>query len=75
MVNISGDLTIKGITHPIEFPASVSIADGKIKASAEITIDRAKYNVRHRSGSFFEGLGDKLIYDDFMLNVTLSATK
>jgi len=75
MVNISGDLTIKGIAHPIKFPASVSIADGKIKASAEITIDRAKYNVRHRSGSFFEGLGDKLIYDDFMLNVTLSATK
>jgi polyisoprenoid-binding protein YceI len=72
-VNIRGDLTIKGITHPIEFPASLTMGEGTLEAKANITIDRAKYNVRYGSGSFFKGLGDKLIYDDFNLTINLIA--
>jgi polyisoprenoid-binding protein YceI len=70
-VHITGDLTIKGITHPVEFPAHIKMDGDKMMATAEITIDRAKYNVRYGSGSFFKGLGDKLIYDDFTLTVNL----
>ncbi|MGD9900362.1 MAG: YceI family protein [Calditrichaceae bacterium] len=72
---IKGDLTIKGITHSIEFPASVHLKDGKLIANADVTVNRAKYNVRYGSGSFFEGLGDKLIYDDFILKLNLVASK
>jgi polyisoprenoid-binding protein YceI len=72
-VNIRGDLTIKGTTHPIEFPATLTMSDGTMEAKANITIDRAKYNVRYGSGSFFKGLGDKLIYDDFNLTIHLVA--
>jgi len=65
--NISSNVTIKGITNPVEFKATVK--DGK--AMADITVDRTKYDVKYGSGSFFDGLGDKMIYDDFELSVTL----
>jgi len=60
-------LTIKGITHPISFTAKRNSGT----YHAEIIVDRSKYDVRYGSGSFFEGLGDKMIYDDFTLNVSL----
>lgn len=72
---IIGDLTIKGITHSIEFPANVKSEQGNVSASAKIEVDRSKYDVRFRSGSFFEGLGDKLIYDNFIMNVVLTTSK
>ena len=65
--DVTADLTIKGITHPINFKAEM----GDNSATADITVDRAKYNVRYGSGSFFEGLGDKMIYDNFDLSVKL----
>lgn len=71
---IKGDLTIKGITNPIEFPAKVEMSEEGVSGSAKIVVDRAKYNVRYGSGSFFEGLGDKLIYDDFEMTISLMAT-
>ena len=72
---IKGDLTIKGKTHPIEFAAKLDKDEKGISGSATMTIDRSKYDVRYGSGSFFEGLGDKLIYDEFDMKVSLSATK
>lgn len=70
---IEGDLTIKGITHPIGFNANVSIAGDTLKASGKIVIDRTKYGIKFRSGNFFQNLGDTLIYNDFDLNVTITA--
>lgn len=64
---VTGDLTIKGITKPVTFELSVY---GN-KATAALKIDRAQYNVRYGSGSFFENLGDKTIYDEFDLVVDL----
>ena len=64
----TGDLTIKGITKPITFV--ISIFDNK--ATATMKVDRAKYDVRYGSGSFFENLGDKVIYDEFDLVVELA---
>ena len=34
-------------------------------------VDRAQYDVRYGSGSFFDDLGDKTIYDEFDLVVDL----
>ncbi len=64
---VTGDLTIKGITKPVTFDVSVY---GN-KATATMKVDRALYNVRYGSGSFFENLGDKTIYDEFDLVVDL----
>ncbi|MBK6265293.1 YceI family protein [Marivirga sp. S37H4] len=70
---ISGDLTIKGITNKITFPANVTLNGDKVNAKATFALDRTKWNVRYGSGSFFDGLGDKMIYDDFELSVNLSS--
>jgi polyisoprenoid-binding protein YceI len=72
---IVGDLTIKGITEQVKFYANVTEADGQIKASGDVTVDRSLYNVRFGSNSFFGNLGDKTIYDDFELTVNLVANK
>ncbi len=72
---VKGDITIKGITKSIEFPAQVNIAGSKATISASITIDRSDFGVKYGSGTFFDNLGDKLIYDDFTLNVSLVASK
>lgn len=68
---VTGDLTIKGITHEIRFPANIDIKDGNMTALAEFTIDRSKWDVRFGSGSFFDNLGDKAIYDDIKFELTL----
>ena len=73
--HVKGEITIKGITKSIEFPVEVSLVGSKATASATITIDRSEFDVKYGSGSFFDGLGDKMIYDDFTLNVTLVANK
>ena len=69
--NVSGNLTIKGITREISFPASVEKKNGRYYATSEITIDRSEFDIRYRSESFFDNLGDTVIYDEFVLNVRL----
>lgn len=71
--DVKGKLTIKGITNEVSFPATVTVNGKKLAATAKITIDRTKYDIKFRSKSFFENLGDKVIYDDFDLNVNLNA--
>ena len=71
---ISGTLTIKGISQPLSFPAKVSIAGNKLTATGQITFDRTKYDIKFRSGNFFENLGDKMIYDEVKLDVKLVAS-
>ena len=72
---IVGNLTIKETTREEKFLASVSESNGKITASGKLTVDRSNYNVRYGSGSFFDGLGDKTIYDEFDLQISLVANK
>lgn len=69
MYEIMGSLTIKGQSHPLSFETKVERNGEEIIATAQVTIDRAKYDIRYGSGSFFEGLGDKMIYDEFVLDI------
>jgi len=69
------DLTIKGITNPVEFNAKVSISGDKLNADGVITVNRTLFGIKYGSGSFFEGLGDKVIYDDFTLAFDVVAQK
>lgn len=64
---VTGDLTIKGITKPVAFNVSIYGS----KATAILKVDRTDYNVKYGSGSFFDNLGDKTIYDEFDLVVDL----
>lgn len=60
---VIGDLTLKGKTNSITFNISIYGS----KASVSLKIDRSKYDVKYGSASFFDGLKDKVIYDEFDL--------
>lgn len=64
---VVGNLTIKNITNQVTFDMKM---EGN-SATAKLTIDRSKFDVRYGSGSFFDNLGDKTIYDNFDLDVNL----
>lgn len=73
---IIGNLTIKETTKEVKFLANLAeTANGTVTATGKFTIDRSEFNVRYGSGSFFDGLGDKTIYDEFDLGITLVAKK
>lgn len=75
-VNITGNLTIKGITHPLTFPATVKQQkDVVVAAAIGIRIDRTIYDIKFRSKTFFGDIGDKAIDDEFVLNINLTAKK
>ena len=69
----NGDLTIKGITNEVEFSAKLIKQTPLLHAVGKLVFDRSKYNVRFRSGSFFDNLGDKLILDDIEIDINLIA--
>ena len=68
---VKGNLTIKGITNEVEFPATINVSKGEVRATAKVLVDRTKYDIKYRSGNFFQNLGDKVIEDNFELNVEL----
>ncbi|PXY02758.1 lipid-binding protein [Marinifilum breve] len=68
---VHGNITIKDITKPISFKVNMHQHGNDLHVSGKIVIDRSKFNVRYGSGSFFDNLGDKTIYDDFELTLDL----
>tara|TARA_Y100000589_G_scaffold332028_1_gene388666 strand:+ start:6857 stop:7831 length:975 start_codon:yes stop_codon:yes gene_type:complete len=64
---IKATITIKGHSEKIEFDAVLH--DNMI--TSNIKIDRTKFNIKYGSGSFFDDLGDNMIYDEFDLSITL----
>lgn len=69
--NITGDLTIKGITHPISFVAHIEDTKKGMVCAAQLKVDRTLYDVKYGSGKFFSNLGDKMINDEFDINIRL----
>jgi len=72
--SVSADLTIKDVTHRIQFPAIVSLSmDGSLTALAQIEIDRTRWNVLYGSGRFFQMLGKHQVNDAITLFVKIVA--
>ena len=59
----------------MEFSATIQQVEKQITAKAKILVDRTKFDIKFRSGNFFENLGDKAIEDNFELNVELVAAQ
>ena len=75
-LTVSGNLTIKGITKALSFPATLAVKGNSLTAVAKsVKVDRTKYDIRYRSKSFFDSIGDKAIDDEFTLDITLIASK
>lgn len=75
MINVTGNLTIKGITHAVTFPARMEVKDGIIYADGKLTIDRTQWNIRYNSGKFFYNLAGEIISDDIEFTMKIVAKK
>ena len=71
--DVTGKLTIKGITNEISFPAMIKMDAKTLVTVAKITVNRTKFDIKYGSATFFESIGDKAISDDFELNVNVVA--
>jgi polyisoprenoid-binding protein YceI/rhodanese-related sulfurtransferase len=61
---VAGELTLKGITQPLEFEVCSGVTEeGKLAAQAAFSIDRTRWNVFYGSGKFFRNLGGHLVND------------
>jgi polyisoprenoid-binding protein YceI len=78
-VVIAGNLTLKGVTNGISFPARVAVADSTVDASARITINRNDWGVTWGGSktdkSIMDMLKNNLIKDEITLIVSLKAKK
>ncbi|PIQ22197.1 MAG: lipid-binding protein [Cytophagales bacterium CG18_big_fil_WC_8_21_14_2_50_42_9] len=73
---VAGNLTIKGITNPVTFPAEITVNGNSVAAKSKaVTLDRTKWDIRYGSKSFFANIGDKAIMDDFTIQFNVVANK
>jgi polyisoprenoid-binding protein YceI len=61
---ITGELTLHGVTQEIKFPATVSLTPDSVTGRAEIAINRQKFGVA------YPGMPDDLIKDEVVLEPT-----
>ena len=71
-VEFQGALEIKGKTNPIIFKSKIEKQNGIYKAKGSFNINRALYDVKYRSKSFFSDLGDKFINDEIEIEIEIS---
>jgi polyisoprenoid-binding protein YceI len=77
LYDVTGDLTIKGITKSVTVPVTVKTTAKGAEATGTLVVDRSKFDIKYNSKSFFDvnTLGDKLINDDFTIAFKLATTK
>ncbi|GAB3517379.1 YceI family protein [Emticicia fontis] len=74
-IKVTGDLTIKGITNTVTFPARMELKDGIVKANGKLTFDRTDWGIRYASGKFYDNLADQAVSDDVVLLMEIVAKK
>ena len=72
LIEFQGALEIKGKTNPIIFKSKIEKQNGIYKAKGSFNINRALYDVKYRSKSFFSDLGDKFINDEIEIEIEIS---
>ena len=73
---ISGNLTMRGVTKNISFPASVTMTDTGISANAKFNIDRTDWSLSYGDeASAVDKAKDKFIYNTVNLELTVAASK
>ena len=67
-LQVSGDLELKGTSHPVEITMSSGIHEGKAAAQGSFSIDRTKWGMIYGSGKFFKRLAGHLVNDQIELS-------
>ena len=66
---VSGNLTLHGVTKSISFPANITVAGDVVNADATFSINRKDFNLN------YPGKVDDIIRDDVLIKLTLHASK
>ena len=74
-IKITGNLTIKGVTNAVAFPAKMEVKGGIVKASGKVIIDRTDWGIRYKSGKFYDILADETVSDDIEFLMEIAAKK
>ena len=73
---ISGNLTLRGVTRELSFPAVIAAADtGHVTAQAHLELDRTLFGSCYGSGKFFAFLGKHVVNDLIHLHLKIHATR
>lgn len=74
---VKGKMTIRGITKPFQTKVFFEPKDEGFTIKGKIKIDRTQFKLKYNSGKFFDvkALGDKLIHDEFTVDLDLVAMK
>lgn len=73
---IFGNLSIKGITKAVNFPATIKISDSEVSINSEpLRLNRTYWNVNYASKSIFADIGDKFISDEIEVQIYVKAKK
>ncbi len=73
---LTGKLTIMGVTKDVKLKAEVDKEDANMQVvNVDFDFDRTDFGIKYGSGSFFKGLGDKMISDEVKMQVRLHINK
>ncbi len=66
---VTGNLTLRGVTKAVTFPATISITPDAANVDADFAINRKDFGIN------YPGAQDNLIRDDVVLKLTIRANK
>jgi len=77
VTTVTGNLTVKGITKSISFPAAVTVNDSIVTIeTTTFPINRTDFNINYGSKSKFTDLAaDKVINDEIIIQLNVTAKK
>ena len=67
--DVTGDLTLRGTTKAITFPAEISVEGDTVKTKAEFSINRKDFNI------VYKGKPDDLIREEVVIKFDITANK
>ena len=66
---ITGNLTLRGVTKTISFPANVTVAANAVTAKAEFALPRLQFGIA------YAGKADDLIRDNVIIKLDVTAPR
>jgi hypothetical protein len=72
---ITANLTIKGVTNQLSFPATIKIENGILNANAQFSIDRTKWGITYRAERFYEKIADYTVSNEIEFIIKVVAKK
>ncbi|SRR5690554_2932353 len=64
---VKGNLDLRGVKKEIQFPATITVADGKLTTSSEFTLKRSDFNISYK------GKADDLIKEEVLMKLNFTA--